>query len=770
MSKGLRTISVNNPFKNTGGYDNTHSYMTGYAPDWSRKTAVLMRQSTKGADIFHRESRLRQENLFDTALEIRPDQNGAMVITCDEGSGVSGQKKIYERDKMLQAWDGILNGSLGTIIVAREDRLFRHRHLSQVGMFTEECQKHNVLVIVAGKRCYDFSRDDDLKTFIRKMEEAYAYLKHIEYMISMQAQKQQRGEWVGGAIIAPYAIDKIAQAAVKEQIKLLKSFGEIDIEITDEMSRAYRPVIYQPWLDISLDLFKKFRLFNFHTPRLMRYIEEKSCLFPYPIAAEKLKYLFKIHLKEVKGMGYTFNEPQSVERWIINPNHIGWMIVGKEEIGKTKSGQPIYEPIYMQDCFEGIISREEFEEYYIEIKGEDLNGNPVERVRQKTRFTRKHPTGAADTLLNRLFISEHYIVPRNSDRTYPYYICETRCYQPGRSEDTYSRKTLWSLPAKPIDRGLVDRLREIAECDKEMASRVEEYYNELAESRITETNLIQNDIAAIQRRIDHLDMLIKTPDMGFSVQQLKDFGEDQRKAYQDLEAAQRKMEQRRELQPSQIIPNFYRILGKAPGEFWKLDIDHQRKMLRKLIESIKIENMAPHIYILCLKWIQPVAKRPDIALIYRGTTLRNNDWTLEEEAWLRANYPTRDKLEIIQHFSERTWHVIQKRAFDLGVQRAIPRHMGSLLHRHLAYNDWIKTCEHSGVDYKSEKGQLVLDMLNYYAEEIGKKEIAFQWLHPADKIAASAINTEVTGTNIPYELEGIWSGLIHHAQVWQWQW
>jgi hypothetical protein len=61
-------------------------------------------------------------------------------------------------------------------------------------------------------------------------------------------------------------------------------------------------------------------------------------------------------------------------------------------------------------------------------------------------------------------------------------------------------------------------------------------------------------------------------------------------------------------------------------------------------------------------------------------------------------------------------------------------------------------------------------MLNYYAEEIGKKEIAFQWLHPADKIAASAINTEVTGTNIPYELEGIWSGLIHHAQVWQWQW
>jgi hypothetical protein len=292
----MRIVSNNNPFKNTGVYDNTHSYMLGYKPDWSRKTAVLMRQSTKGADIFHKESRLRQENLFDTAIEMRPDHKADMVMPCDEGSGVSGQKKIDEREKMLQAWVGIENHTVGTILVAREDRLFRHRHMDQVGEFTRECQKHHVLVIVAGKRCYDFSRNDDLDAFYQKMREAYAYLKHIDYMIAMQLQKQQRGEWTGNWIIAPYVLDKIAQEKAKEQIKLKKYSGEIDTEFTEEMSRAYRPVIYQPWQDISLDLFKKFKLFNFQASRLMRYIEDRQCLFPYPAVEDNFKYMFKYHM------------------------------------------------------------------------------------------------------------------------------------------------------------------------------------------------------------------------------------------------------------------------------------------------------------------------------------------------------------------------------------------------------------------------------------------------------------------------------------------
>ncbi len=765
----MRIVSNNSPFKNTGGYDNTHSYMLGYKPDWSRKTAALMRQSTKGADIFHRESRLRQENLFDTAVEIRLDHNADMVMPCDEGSGVSGQKKIDEREKMLQAWKGIENHTIGTILVAREDRLFRHRHMDQVGEFTRECQKHNVLVIVAGKRCYDFSRSDDLDAFYQKMREAYAYLKHIEYMIAMQAQKQQRGEWAGGNLIAPYVMDKIAQEKVKEQIKQRKYLGEIEIEFTEEMSRAYRPVIYQPWLDRAFDLFEKFKLFNFQAPRLMRYIEDRSCMFPYPIAEDNLKYLFLYAMKEVRGMGYTYSSPQNVRNWIINPMHIGSMIVGKEQTSTTEDGKLVYEPVYMENCFTGILSREEFEEYYIKIRGEDLNGNPVGVTKKKVRFTREYPTGATNNLLKELFISEHLITNQTRGTgSHHYYGCITRSYQPGLSEHAYLQAVLWTLPASPTDRGIVDRLDKIAESDKEMKSRVEKYYKQLAKSHVTEKNLVQNDITAIERRIAHLDILIKTPDLGYTPQQLADYIKDQQKAQQDLAVAQRKMQKQNELQPEKVIPNFYRILDKVSDEFWKLDIDKQRWMLSKLIEGIEIKNISPHIYLLTVKWLRAVAKCPDTALMYRGSNLRQS-WMPEEEAWLRENYPMCDKQEILKHFPDRTWTIIKCRVSDLNIHRMVPQTFNrgtagkflptvpdSPIHNDLAYNDWIKLCEYSQVDYKSEEGQQILNRLNSYAAEIRKKEVTFDWLLRANEVAARAL-VEALDTTIDCALNDAWA-------------
>jgi len=167
MKNHIRIVKANIVEPTTvSGYDYTHSYMHGYTLDLSKRTAVLMRQSRKGADESHPESRLRQEGLVRVAVEIREDHDPLMVIQCDEGSGVSGQKKIYERPKLLQLWEGIQDGTMGSAIVAREDRLFRDRFLTQVTQFSEECSKRGVLLIVAGRRCYDFSISDDFNSFI----------------------------------------------------------------------------------------------------------------------------------------------------------------------------------------------------------------------------------------------------------------------------------------------------------------------------------------------------------------------------------------------------------------------------------------------------------------------------------------------------------------------------------------------------------------------------------------------------------------------------
>ena len=276
-TNGFRIIKATQTVSGySSGYDHTHSYMYGYELDLSRKTAALIRQSRKGGDETNPESRLRQEGLGRIAVEIRADHDPLMILPCDEGSGVSGQKKIYERPKFLELWRAIHDGTVGSIIVAREDRLFRDRFLTQATQFAEECAHRGVLLIVAGRRCYDFRIQDDFNAFIRKMQEAYGYIDtHIRYMHEMKLQKLARGEWVGGGLPTPYVMDRQAIQAARDLRKTIKEFG---ITEDDELfiTRAFRPIIYEPWHPVAVDLFKKFKLFDYSQARLGRYIEEKA--------------------------------------------------------------------------------------------------------------------------------------------------------------------------------------------------------------------------------------------------------------------------------------------------------------------------------------------------------------------------------------------------------------------------------------------------------------------------------------------------------------
>lgn len=728
----IRRISTPDMYKSTGDYDHTHSYLQGYKIDWSRMTAVQSRQSAAGADFANIESRLNQESLPGTALEMRPDHNLDMILPLDEGAGVSGQKKIYQRPKLKTGWDYLVNGLLGTWFVAREDRLFRDRHGTQSSAFTEKCQEHRCILIIPGKRCYDFSRDDDLATFKKRMEEAAAYLRHVEYMNTMQMKKQARGEWVGGAMIAPYAIDKVRQMRVKEYIKQQRLLGlrASDIDFTLEMSQAYRPIVYTPWLERTLDLFNKIKLFNYQIPRLMRYIEEKPYLFPFPTAEDYLRYLFKMRMKQTNG-GYTFTRPVSVQKWLINLLHMGCMSIGEDE----ESG----EHIYLEDCFQGAVPRDQFEETYIELMGEDLDGNLIQRVRNKGRFTRAAPTGHTDALLTGLFKSDYAIYVQIT-RKYWYYRCSTKAYQEGTlSENTYMTRSMWQLPITQFDREIVNRLATLAEHDKELAERVRTFFERQKESKVTDKKLITDDILKMRRKYAHLQWLKTNEELGQTVQQIQEIVKEQTDLSQKIATAQIELEKLDGQQPGTTIPRFYDILGHIPTEFWKQDLDHRRKMMRLLIDSIQIENIAPHVYALCVNWIAPVSTRGDTALLYRWSTLRE-EWTPEEERIFRMEYPRVSKEELLRHLPNRSWHMFGKHANVLGVRRREPDRYEPLpFHRHLTYNDWSKTCEYYGIDRESEEGQKVLDKLNSYAIQAERGRLKFMWLLPAEKATIRAI-------------------------------
>lgn len=145
---------------------------TGVLPEIAihRIVAVYIRQSGKDADTNNGESRKTQLLLRDFALKlVKGDVNRVRVY--DEGAGKNGQKRIDERPELNRLWADLDTGVIGAIIVSREDRLFRNRHMDQVGLFTKKAEAKSAVVIVpllapgSKLHLYDFSKGDDLKAF-----------------------------------------------------------------------------------------------------------------------------------------------------------------------------------------------------------------------------------------------------------------------------------------------------------------------------------------------------------------------------------------------------------------------------------------------------------------------------------------------------------------------------------------------------------------------------------------------------------------------------
>jgi DNA invertase Pin-like site-specific DNA recombinase len=741
MRNGIRIVRATpSPVSSSGGYDYTHSYMYGYEIDLRRRTAVLLRQSKRGADELNPESRLRQEGLVRVAVEIRADHDSTAVVECDEGSGVSGQKKIYERPKLMHLWEGIQNHTIGSVIVAREDRLFRDRFLTQATQFAEECAKRGVILIIAGRRCYDFRIQDDFNAFIRKMQESYGYIDtHVRYMNQMKQQKQARGEWVGGGLVAPYVLDRQAIAVAREQRRAIKEFGSSE-EDEQFIARAFRPIIYEPWHPIAVDLFEKFKLFGFSRARLGRHIEERKYIFPLPIAEDTQRYLFKVSMRLVPGRGYTITGPTQLAKWLCNLMHLGYASIGKDEDGNR---------IYIEGAFDAAIPRDLFEPCYESITGFTLDGKPSTMPSNRSRFIRKRSSYEKSDLLTRLFTSPDTSLAFQA--SYEKTETNTRCYlcYLKRSGDGDEEKrvtqwgnlVLWRLPVAAFDRSVVGRLAALAEHDKELANRVEKYYKELTANKASEKAAILQEISRLEALIARYDHLLTKPARPLTEFQEKRYLQDQADAEIDLDKARAALLRYERTQPEQFIPAFYRILGEAPGEFWDLDVDQQRRMLSLLIDEIQVENISPHLYKLLLKWKDPVAERWDCALIYKRQAVRTNllstidrQWTDEEDRLIRELWPEADKFDIYKAIPTKSGASIKARAGDLGVRRA--EHLwhpskGCIMNQALCYNDWVSACAALEEDITREEGRTVLEQLNYLARTTSRKaRAAFWWVLP----------------------------------------
>jgi hypothetical protein len=640
------------------GIEKRTTFHSSVCLDRSRDTAILIRQSGRGANIRHYESRLLQESLIPFVMQVRGEDDLTHIRIYDEGAGVSGRKGIDKRRILRQLHYDLAAGFIGDIVLARADRLFRDKHFDKVSTFTMLAEQMGIKVIVPtnqGAIVYDLTKTKDLQTFQQDMQAAYAYIENqIGYMNRARDNKMARGLYAGGCLPLPYVL--VRDMPKEEQV----------------------PVIYQPWLEPALDLFKKFADFHFETSRLARYIEEKPYLFAFMEPSDLEVYKPVTNLRKVEG-GYTISTPKSLAQYLSNLSLGGYALSGRDEAGNT---------LYIAGAFAAAIPLELLEPAYAAITGHFLDGTPFTRVGSRRHY--RHECVEIEGILHGLLQSDDGATSAYAQTQidHPIYCCLKGGYLGTTTSVGLGRlRHVWTLPCREVDTIVLDRLIALAEYDNGLVERVKTYFETASKEGEGSITVLDTAIAKTQNALKKVSRTIAAlikkmaEEEGLAEQDVElDPNDPLMKEYRQLSATLRRLKRQRDEaallaneDPTRSITDFYHVLSHLRSEFTKQDPQTKKDIMKKLIEEVKINALSPHLYTLHITWIQPMAAgREDVALFWRSDPLNNHVkavWTEEEEAALRTLYPDRPRNEIMQAIPTKTPGQIKKRAGELRIRR-----------------------------------------------------------------------------------------------------
>jgi DNA invertase Pin-like site-specific DNA recombinase len=623
--------------------------------DTSRDTAILIRQSRKGANKDHYESRLLQESLKPFVIEARGEGDDGHIRVYDEGAGVSGTKGIDKRKLLKQLHEDIASGKIGDIVVARADRLFRDKHFDKVSTFTMLAERMRIKVIVPlddSIIVYDFTKTKDLQAFQQEMQASYGYLENqVGYMNRARDHKKSRGFYGGGCLPLPYVLVK--DMPKEEQV----------------------PVIYQPWIAPALDLFRKFAEFNYESGRIARYVESKPYIFPFMPTEDLEIYLPVTNMRKTAG-GYTFSSPKTLLYYLSNLASGGYAYGGKDEEGNT---------ILIANVFEAAIPMDLLEPAYASINGEYLDGTPFVKNGSTRQFRRN--SFETDAILHGLLTSDDGAISvfAQLDDEYPMYACLKGGYLGQKTRAGLGRVLkAWMLPCTTLDKIIVDRLIDLAEYDQDMVERVKMYFKAVSKESESTLTVLDTAIHKTQIALKKLSQAIVLLSMGEAEEEEEkelDPNDPIVKEHKKLAATLRNLQKQREEaafvaqeDPAQSIENFYYVLSHLRAEFNSQTPQTKKDIIRKLVAEVKVNAISPHLYTLYITWIEPMAARDDVALLWRSDPTKNGTtttWTQEEDEAVRTLYPDSPQIELMQAIPNKSPAQIKKRASELHVRRQI---------------------------------------------------------------------------------------------------
>jgi len=433
--------------------------------------------------------------------------------------------------------------------------------------------------------------------------------------------------------------------------------------------------------------------------------------------------------------GYTFSDVSTVRYFLSNLTLGGYAKVGEDEEGNE---------LLVPDAFEAAIPFDLLDPAYAAITGHHLDGAIFEGYRNTRRYTRSEPQGPRTLFQGSLLASDQGHISADIRENKGYYECFEGLRQEGHTLKLRSglldAKILWVLPARSFDQIIADRLCELARHDRDMAERVKAAYESQKGPEMDETNLLQGQIERIQQQIQRLDFLLKNPNIPLDEETAKAYAKDLAELRPKQARLTKKQQTKLEIDPGETIANFYFVLSHLPTEFKKQSIDVQRQIMSKLVKQIVVNNISPHLFHLYIVWQDGVASRPDVALLWRGQAVLDDEgWREEEDTIIRSHFATAPQPDIMRLLPTHTWTSIRQHANALRIIRSKELKGGrkkvNLYYATTSYADFETAMKYAE---NGEDKAYMCEKVNELAEKTPRGQISPYWPLPAELVSFSS--------------------------------
>ena len=608
--------------------ENRPSYDMGALPeiDKTRAVAVLVRQSKDGADTAQAESRETQLGLQDYGRLLYGDDEPDVRLY-DEGSGVSGQKRIDQREVLDRLYQDANKGIIGTIVLAREDRLFRNKHMDQVGVFTRLAEEKKIKLIVPPissvarydeTRVYDFTDYDDLRAFQDKMREAYAYIEGpIKHANQCKQNKADKGGYDGRGLPPGLVVKG------KKQNQMI--------------------VVYEPWAKEIRKLALRAQALDWDMGKVNKEVARMVFLFPEIPEEDRERYMFRTNLRHIPGVGYKPRGPQVIKRWLTNEMYIGWWMPDADK------------PDTIVDHHAAILDRALFAEGYARIKGYTLEGEPIEQYRGVTRIR-----STRDTPPDAIFHGRLLATPPSPDRT-AFTTVDDGCYvaRSQRASGIITDK-MFRIPVIHFDNVVIERLKALERADNNLKDRVKTALEQVYDQQ-------SDDFVSIHAQLEGLEIqLADNADKRLATSKKDPLYAKLQKQADELLQTKEQLEMKKDklgiIDSPEEIAKLHSLLGNFEAVWPTFDLEQRQRAFSLLINRIEVEVVSPHWLRLSIDWLDAVCPRIDIAYLWKVTPTRGDVLSDEETAILREYWPHAKRLEILKLLPTRTWRGLQRHA------------------------------------------------------------------------------------------------------------